>query len=175
MQAQPHFKELLPGCLVPSLELPTSCLACACGCSLQETEILQQAQDVLKRFGVKGSGVEALSRPPESKDTRVGLEEMEGGLGQQPPAGKQEGEAPQVRRRLQSYLCLLDGCMAAVQLKPAEPCQGEAWAAVLSAPPRWGSARPTGLPTLLAPLEGIQVEQVLQWVLRVLLISGLVP
>lgn len=63
---------------------------------------MQQAQDVLKRFGVKGSSVEALARPPESKDSRVGLEEMEGGLGQQPLRGVQDGETPQVRQGLHS-------------------------------------------------------------------------
>eukprot|EP00983_Pelagomonas_calceolata_P067235 1149409-Pelagomonas_calceolata.AAC.1 len=68
-------------------------LACS-----QELEILDQAQDVLKRLGVKGGGIEGLTRPPKSVDMQAGLEDSE--VNQLPTsadtqAGSQGSEANQ--------------------------------------------------------------------------------
>uniref|UniRef100_A0A7S3RBI0 Uncharacterized protein n=1 Tax=Dunaliella tertiolecta TaxID=3047 RepID=A0A7S3RBI0_DUNTE len=63
-----------------------------------ELEILDQAQDVLKRLGVKGGGIEGLTRPPKSVDMQAGLEDSE--VNQLPTsadtqAGSQGSEANQ--------------------------------------------------------------------------------
>ncbi|KAF5832831.1 hypothetical protein DUNSADRAFT_11170 [Dunaliella salina] len=63
-----------------------------------ELEILDQAQDVLKRLGVKGGEIEGMTRPPKSVDTQAGLEDS---VADQPPmsadtqAGSQESGASQ--------------------------------------------------------------------------------
>lgn len=39
--------------------------------------MLAQAQDALRRLGVKGDSVEGLAKPPRERDPKAGLEELE--------------------------------------------------------------------------------------------------
>jgi hypothetical protein len=51
----------------------------------QESEVLQQARDVLTRLGVKGSSIDSLVRPSKAVDTSVRLEDSLGDASTQSP------------------------------------------------------------------------------------------